>query len=560
MVSEDSLIKDVLNELNPNAHEMFSETIKMDVSRCLEVCVILLNAAIRDLYFPSFSQTIREQGIEASNILIEIRKEEYLMGLMIMVNMKYSKDKSLSKLNTDFLIENNRTFLQFIDDFFYYNTASPDLTIKQSNDLMKGYFFTNKYLPDLHFDPNFIEIFNSEALQFLYNVMSPSGGLELQERFMPSPDLMLSTIMQNPFASKLDIDRRFKLSLDTANINDYTGVILFGSEELIGECTCLFTQYYCNMIPRLKTEIEETLSCFKTLLLLMEGKTMEVFKYLEVRTSLEEKVSKPRARTFLDTFCMNKAYEKFPQMSRDFKADQIIEGYGSYLNYFGYTYLGQIYTGVFLIWRALLKYFEKLHREKEFYTQKGVLIEKYCFNVLEELGFEPKKVILKNSNLPKPPKYYKMRAQVKDFRDKTLKFTFPFPDSFKNSPFKEIDLLVKIKDLLFVFECKGTAYYKGTFPIFAKMYEYLKRDMRVNNERGDLLMEGLISGDIEHPYFEKKITIRLGSVIKTEGIITETGVLTIEGFTNYFRELREAIDTNSLEKFKEEFVNMDKKQ
>ena len=290
--------------------------------------------------------------------------------------MRYSTDSSIGKFQTEFLIDNNRHFLQFIDNFFYYNTAPPDLTVKGLEDLMKGYFFTHKYLPDLHFDPNFIELFNSDAIQFLYNVMNANrteGGFDILEKFMPAPELMLSTILKNPFANKIKIDSRLsKLSMDTANLNDFMGVTLFGSEKLIGECIRLFTHYYSKMIPRLKTEIEETLICFRTLFSLIEGKTMEVFKYRDIRNSLEEKVSKISAETFLDTFCMDKTHEKFALSPEDFKADQIIEDYGSYLNFFGYTYLGQVYTGAFLIWRALLKYFESLHRQKEFFTKKGV--------------------------------------------------------------------------------------------------------------------------------------------------------------------------------------------
>jgi len=115
---------------------------------------------------------------------------------------------------------------------------------------------------------------------------------------------------------------------------------------------------------------------------------------------------------FLNKICLNKTFSPFPETLDDFRPYEFISEYHEFLRYACYRYMGSVYTGVILIWRAMIKYFEELQSTDEFKVMKGRLLENWCLAKVIKHGFTAEKLILKNIDQQPNENYFKMKETV----------------------------------------------------------------------------------------------------------------------------------------------------
>ena len=140
--------------------------------------------------------------------------------------------------------------------------------------------------------------------------------------------------------------------------------------------------------------------------------------------------------------------------------------------YAGYNHYGIIRTGAYLIWRALIKYIESLQEDDEFRSVKGKLLEKWAYEKAIDYDFDAIKLILINPKRDPTPRYKDMKEEIETFPGESLEIKAEFPEGDK-SYYHEIDLVFRVKDNLYLFECKGTRARIGEEGRFSKV-EYKK--------------------------------------------------------------------------------------
>ncbi len=71
----------------------------------------------------------------------------------------------------------------------------------------------------------------------------------------------------------------------------------------------------------------------------------------------------------------------------------------------GYEHLGNMRTGVLLVWRSFIKYVEYLQKTDSFRNYKGNLLENWGLEIAQSQKQSAEKVILKNKNQTPTKKY-----------------------------------------------------------------------------------------------------------------------------------------------------------
>ena len=191
-------------------------------------------------------------------------------------------------------------------------------------------------------------------------------------------------------------------------------------------------------------------------------------------------------------------------------------------------------------------------KNSDFLLLKGSLIENYCYKELVKIGFRPEKIILRNKNKEPSEKYYLMKEQTKSFPAEPIEIEIPFEVIEDYSTFFEFDLAIRVKDYLFVIECKGTSVAKGEIIKIFKWLNYLKEDYNLFRNKCGFLKLMIKKGVISDSFLDGVQSI-IPCFLKTEGIFT-TFTISLENFTYYFSQLKEYYDNDKLDEFIETFL------
>ncbi len=520
-------------------------SITLNLSRSLEINSLLLNGTIANLYFPAYGISMKEKSyLKQQQLMEKERHQERIYGLLILTSLKYDNRNKLSIEKTDMMIELFKDEIDIINDVFMLNIGPENWKIEQFDNFIfnfnKNRRIRKSYIPDLFFDPCFEAVYKNEAIKKITS-RNPIKEDKYISDLISQADIEL-------FKKPHNINPSLKISLPASVYPKILGTHFFGSSKSIDDLIELFNDYFVVRIPSREDEIYQTLLCFGVLMKMLKGKGY----FVSSKTLLDElivEVGSDFGQNFLDNYFITTSYGISFNDFESFDFKSLMKDYHSFLKYAGYLHYGKIYTGVFLVWRALMKYLEELQKEKEFKKIKGALLENWAYKIAEENGFCPEKIILRNINKPPTPRYYKMKKQISDFPKKALEFKVPF---FKNkSSYFEIDVAFKVKEVLFIIECKSTMIpFSSEWNIFKWNY-FMNDDMKVLQNKTDLLQECLEKKLIKHHYIlnVKKV---IPLILKTEGIVSNQSIFSPEIYKDWLVKMREAIVSGDIDNFLKE--------
>lgn len=557
-------VKDFIERINPSFFEWIKKILELNVSRALQISTYFTNFYIVQNYFPSFSSLLElmPELVKKKKLTHEKMKEfrvnfERIFTLFILVLLKYDWNEKLSQDETDKSLNDLESEGSLINSFFIFNANPVNLKIKKLRKYYENYFIIEHLLPNLDFDPEFRKVLRSDAIKHLFftttpaNLLNPNGNVEKFKYYAEPNYLLKIQEVRKDYGKKIfNIDPDLKLSNSTLEFMNYFGIFDFGSFKLIDDLISLFTEYYTTRVPSKRTEIQKNLLCFGELLKLAEGKTFQKLRYNTLKKKLSIKFSKKDVIAFLRHFCYSSRHQSFDLKFKDFNAKKFLRDYHEFLGYCCYKDSGIVYFGVYLIWRALIKYFENLQREKEFQNTKGTLLENWSLGKAQEFGFQAEKIILINPKNKPTEKYLKMKEQIKSFPREPIELKAEFPIENKKSYFREIDLAIRIKNHLLIFECKGTSAPIGEAGKLYYWGSYFEEQMHLLANKSDIIYYNIKNNIINHPFLNG-VEIIVFQLIKTEGLLAHYAVMFPHEFINHLKNLREHIEKKTIEEYLE---------
>jgi hypothetical protein len=187
------------------------------------------------------------------------------------------------------------------------------------------------------------------------------------------------------------------------------------------------------------------------------------------------------------------------------------------------------------IWRALIKYFESIQLTEEFALRKGALLEEWCYKKAVNRGFSVAKLILRNRQIPPSPIYHGMKEQTKGF-PRVIEVEAQFPEDSESS-FEEIDVAIKVKDTLYLFECKVRRTVRGAQDIFFQKIEEINDNLRSLNWKGMLIKKNSRKNKFSEEFLQGIMRYECFQVW-TGSLITGFKVLSPQGFENFLQHLK----------------------
>jgi len=532
-------IKDVLDKCNRDFSEWLKKALKLDVSTVLEAIITDINWVIMVIHFPVSLTQIKEYSNldrdSQEDIIYRTITQERIDQMYLLCNLKYDWPKKLSRSHTLLKLDELNLNREVISKFFNYNSVSPNIELKEYEQMSRKYKIYYNILPDLEFDPEFKRIAKSNAIHHLFFKDVPENFLQELETG------------EYPIEASLLVDALEHLQKEE-NFADLYGIYLFGSKRLIEEILSLFIEYYGKRNPSYKTEISHNLLCFGELLKASRGKLYWECKWTDLKTLLNIGVPQSFAETFLDEYCFGKQYLPFDNNFDSLRSELTLYEYNDFLKYPCYVYRGKVRSGVFLIWRALIKYLEKLQKLPELSAIKGQLLENWCYYKALKYGFQPEKIILINPEKQPTPNYYKMKEQIKNFPRAPIEIKCEFPGDLNKFYFQEIDLAIKIRNFLFLFEIKRTKAPKGEVSSNVLHWiDSIYRNDKLLEEKLSLIAHNISNKIISHEFFEGVEAFAIEQV-KTEGIIGKIkGVELTQGYKKLLKDLAKALEQNEFE-------------
>ena len=509
----------------------------------------------------------RQKDYDHQEIIEREMYQERIFGLLIFTSLKYRQTSEITSRQTDRAIEYFKEQISPIKDFFILNSAPEEMKIEEYekflSDINTYYRIRVMLIPDLFFDPSFKSISESNAIKKLFTTSTIEGAknkLEENNYLLDSESIdSISAAAIDPFSNPYNIDPSLEIAFLASLYPKILGILYFGSHKLIDDLIDLFNNYFVERIPSKEDEIYQNLLCFGVLMKILKGKGNSVRRKTLSEALLGE-VDSDLAEKFLKTFFMTKENEIFLDNVELFDFKEVLQQYYEFLKYAGYVHYGNIHTGVFLVWRALIKYLEDLQREEEFRKRKGALLENWAYEIAEKYNFAPEKIILRNVKKPPSKSYYNMKEQIADFKKAPLKFKLRIPDEHNWGSYMEFDLAFKVEEVLFVVECKGTSVPIGVEINIFKWYSNLRNNAKLARIKSVILADCIKKNLIDHPLFNG-VTKFVPLILKTEGIISYFGVFSPEVYEGYLKGMREAIDSGNIEKFlKDQMVDHSDKE
>ncbi|MEE9377779.1 MAG: hypothetical protein V3V33_07050 [Candidatus Lokiarchaeia archaeon] len=522
-------ISELAKEVNPVFFEWLKSTIKLDVIRSLEINTFLLNYFISLNYFPAHElidkiYTGKEYTEEQLNDLKNFRDyTERMHGIFILMTMIYDSEVRNKKRITDRIIDQMDLFGELVNQFFFLNTNPSNIEVNRLLERLEDFSTVDIMLPNLEFDPEYRKILDSDTIKQIFHVATPLN--EPNPKRFKDYKYFLSEeqyheFHENKFSEEIlfDIDPKLKwLPGYCKKGANYFWFLDFGSHDLINEFIRLFKEYFCLRVPLKKEEIETTLDCYSVLFKLSEGKFYSEIKWKELSNKLETSISKNFVLNFLERFCLEKQFNEFDNVFENFNPQNFLNSYNEFLKYAGFVYHGTIRTGALLIWRSMIKYFEELQQDEDFRNLKGKMLEKWCYEEALKRDLKPEKLILIDPRRTPTPKYFLMKEEIKSFPKPAIEVEAELILGHPDSYFREIDLIIKIEELLLIIECKGT---KAPLGEEGKYVNWTSRFYNVLNdlyEKYDIITFNIEKGILKDPIFDGVEEI-IPMIIQTEGI------------------------------------------
>lgn len=549
-------IKELLPQTNQNFFNLIKNLVNLDLKRSLKICTCLLNEMISCIYFPAFRDQYFKDHAGQENLALPefLPNSERNSSIILFMNLAYKSDEEVSKKATDKKINDFILDLNTVNRFFIFNTIPSNLKFDEVDRIYKDSVVLQSMIPDLKFDPKFQEILKKNAFKVLYSDIQTE---RLREKYIKSGDNgdNLDSNKETNNSVHYQVPYQVDLNLMIASFVNQSlnlGSYYFGSFKVIDEVITTLRDYYIDKLPSKSHRITNSFKFFSELLKLARGRRIFVIQWNNLTQKLKTHFSPEVLKKLLQEFSFDKKYNEFPSNFQDFNPEKFISDYNRFLYACLYVHFGKIYSGVFLIWRAFLKYCESLQRYPEFYTKKGQIMENTCYNQAVSYGFQPEKIILTNIHREPSRRYSKMKEQVKMFPRDPLEFKIPFPDTYK-STFEEIDFAFRHRNSLFAFEIKGTSIRKGEnlkiIPWLTNFFENITN----LEKKMSILFENIRNGNIQHKFFKGINRVFLG-VVRSEGVYGKYGGFSIESYNKHLKELREAIDNDSLESYLTEYI------
>ena len=564
----DKTIQNALEEINPEFYKWLKKIFLCNKTRAVSLCTFLVNFNININYFP-WHKVLHKEIPDL--IPEELKKEfvgftfasEIIFGIIILVVLRHAHQQKASIQETDEII--NKLWLSgpLINQFFIFNTISPKNRNVKLSDLLEifpNFNIKDNMLPKLEFDPEFQNVMENEAVKQLYDTNFITDWLDSREskpyKYFPDRGTFFKNlqVFRDKKTKIFDVNPNLSISkFMFRNLNVFPNAF-FSSTAQIDEIMSVFIEYYSKKIPSKKEEIIIFLSCFGELIKLMKGKLYNKFRYGYLVKKLKLIVSKEKTFQFLNKFCLYQRNLTFLSKDQQFNSRKFVFDYHNFLSFAAYRISGFIYTGIFLIWRAMIKYLETLQNKDEFRIGKGSLLENWCYYKAIEFGFQPEKIVLINQDKPLSPYYDVMKNQTKDFPQPAIEISVKFPHNYKPS-FHEIDLAIKVEEYIFIFECKTTSHPIGEIGNYIKWLDKFGFNIQLLINKGDILLHNIANRTLNHPYLQglkKYVPI----IIQTEGIISKFLGMDTSGYLNFLKVLRKNIDNKTIQEFfKNNFKN-----
>ncbi len=557
-----------LDKINRRFFKWLKKILEFDISRTLQLNTFLINLYIAQNYFHRLEELYRmlPQLLPESFKVEDIKpfrvNYERISSIFILMVLKFNWKKKLSTAQTTQQIDKLHAYGPLIMNFFTLNFLPSNFPKKDFEFLLEQLqksMIVDNLLPHLEFDPLFQEILNSDAVRHIFFTSAPRNLLNFDAKqateeikYVPERYLFLKSLKARKDLTKtiFKINSDLGISKFLLNYFNYNGIYDFGNFTLINELMDSFTNYYSVRVPSKEEELRNYLGCFGELFKLAEGKLYQEINWRSVVERLETRVSHVSALTFLDRFCYEIENNVFNIEFIDFDPNQFLREYHNFLMYAGYVHYGIIRTGVYLIWRALIKYLESLQEEDEFKRVKGKLLESWANEKAVEYGFAPFKLILINPKKSPTQRYKAMREEIRSFPGESVEIEAEFPVKDK-SYYHEIDLAFRIKENLYLFECKGTRARIGEEGRYISWALNFLEQINHLGYKSEILHRNIRRKYITHLYLEgiKYHTIQ---VIKTEGIYSQWGELTVQEYENDLKNLREHLDKGTVDAYLKE--------
>jgi len=567
----------LLEEINKSTYNFCKRILNLEAERSIRIFTFLINSSIWMVYFPALVKKIKEKfhSRDISDSLNLEKNLERICGLCLFIKLCYKSSNQFKKGYTDSEIDNLIVYddnFKLIEDFFIHNLKPPNFPEKIYRELLRKIEYNP--LPELGFDPEYQNLVqSSEASTHL--ILFTMMGLNISEynyrylKYIPKQELLNQYfgMFKNKQPEKImNVNPELRISYQITEFTHNIGIPIFGSVDFIEDIITSFKKYYCLRVPARAMEIENTLKCFGELLKISQGKSYFEIQWNQLKNILIQASSKEISNRFLDQFCYSKKYELFPINFDAFSPEVWIRKYDQFLRAACFYHFGKVFSGVFLLWRALIKFFETIHREREFYTKKGKNLENWTFKIIESYKFELEKLILinKEKNPTQSKNYNSLKLQIKEFFKEPLELEVEFPDHIQfeksnktitasSSFFSEIDLAFRIENCLFMIECKGTSVPRSEEPnillwVFNFYNEIKKLEFKV-----ELLKYNIENGSIKHPFL-KDIKHFIPLVVNTEGLSGYSGLLHTKALILYLGELNAYLNRGEFKEFLERRV------
>jgi len=544
-------IKGVLNGLNPEVFEKIKLILSFNKITSVKISTFLLNFFLQENYFPWINKLrkvfpfIEPPKLETTSISEFFYGSERYFGLVIMICLKYRRRNTISMEDTIQRLDLLWKSTPLINRFFIFNSIDPKYQIIQLNpllDALRESQLRDKLLPDLGFDPEFQKVLDNPAFYQLFDTSWIDnffkGKVPEGQGYLPEKDWFFSNMNAKKNPKPIFLINSGIFSQFNKNWLNYSP--FFSSKAQIDDIIETLKKYYILRIPSKSDEIQKNLTCFGELLKLSKASFYISFKKGALIKKLAKTCSKSDINNFLDRFCLGKKDMEFNFDYKNFNPYEFVKEYGEFILFAIFEYHGILATGVNLIWRSMIKYLEILQNEQEFKDIKGPLLENWCYEKAVEFGFDPIKLILKNTRKVPTERYYEMKEQIKDFPGKTLEFSIDFPEGYRPT-FHEIDLIIFIEEYVFIFECKSTSAPLGEYGDFIKWLDNFDYNIQLLINKGNILVDNIVKETIIHPALQgvKKFVPNL---IQTEGIYPKYLTLSTHSYIQFLAVLKEQID------------------
>ncbi|KKM21110.1 hypothetical protein LCGC14_1638760 [marine sediment metagenome] len=186
----------------------------------------------------------------------------------------------------------------------------------------------------------------------------------------------------------------------------------------------------------------------------------------------------------------------------------------------------------------MIKYFEELQRDPDFRKFKGKMLEEWCFKEAFKRDLEPEKLILIDSRRSPTRRYFLMKEEIKSFLKTPIELDVELIVGDLRSYYREIDVIFRAEEFLFIIECKGTKVPLGEAGEYIKWTSNYDNVMDIINDKYKNLLFNIKNELIKHPLLNGIKNI-IPMVVQTEGIFENTFIFTTHQYIHALNNLVE---------------------